>query len=135
MGDDAQRGRKWEEAAGEEYHRSRQVYLPQGIEALTDACIGGSTESQREFLQSLSGEEGRKAQDKQSSKHPPIANSFALGYTYHDVLDADHEGMLLAVIHFLTLLIYIMLQISLLAFPYTSSRTLRPPSPPYFNPS
>jgi dynein light intermediate chain 1 len=67
---------------------------------LTDACIGGSTESQREFLQSLSGEEGRKSQDKQGSKQAPIANSFALGYTYHDVLDADHEGRPVAVISF-----------------------------------
>jgi hypothetical protein len=100
VGDDAQGGRKRQEAAGEEYHRSRQVYLPQGIEALTDACIGGSTESQREFLQSLSGEEGRKAQDKQGSKQAPIANSFALGYTYHDVLDADHEGTLMTVVPF-----------------------------------
>ena len=95
---DARRGCEREEAAGEEYHRPRQVYLPQMIEALTDACAGGSTESQREFLEALSGEDGRKAQDRQSSKQPPIANSFALGYTYHDVLDADHEGTLLGII-------------------------------------
>lgn len=38
-------------------------------------------------------DETRKSQDRQSSKQPPIANNFALGYTYHDVLDADHEGM------------------------------------------
>lgn len=34
----------------------------------------------------------KKAHDRHSSKQPPIANNFALGYTYHDVLDADHEG-------------------------------------------
>lgn len=56
--------------------------------------LGGSTESQREFLEALSGEDARKAQDRQSSKQPPIANSFALGYTYLDVLDADHEDIL-----------------------------------------
>lgn len=39
-------------------------------------------------------DETKKSQDRQSSKQPPIANNFALGYTYHDVLDADHEGML-----------------------------------------
>ena len=36
---------------------------------------------------------------------PPIANSFALGYTYYDVLDADQEGSLspfVPVIPFLT---------------------------------
>ncbi|PSS28024.1 hypothetical protein M430DRAFT_113376 [Amorphotheca resinae ATCC 22711] len=56
--------------------------------------LGGSAESQREFLEALSGEDARKPQDRQSSKHPPIANNFALGYTYHDVLDADHEDIL-----------------------------------------
>lgn len=64
------------------------------MQASTDACIGGSTESQREFLEALSSEDARKGQDRQSSKQPPIANSFALGYTYHDVLDADQEGTL-----------------------------------------
>lgn len=58
----------------------------------TDADAGGSTESQREFLEALSTEDTRR-QDRQSRKQPPIANNFALGYTYHDVLDADHEGM------------------------------------------
>lgn len=51
-------------------------------------------DSQREFLETLvEGDDARKASDRQSSKQPPIANNFALGYTYHDVLDADHEGM------------------------------------------
>jgi dynein light intermediate chain 1 len=36
--------------------------------------------------------ESRKPQDRHGSKQPPVANNFALGYTYHDVLDADHEG-------------------------------------------
>lgn len=55
--------------------------------------LGGSTESQREFLEALSTEDTRR-QDRQSRKQPPIANNFALGYTYHDVLDADHEDIL-----------------------------------------
>lgn len=48
---------------------------------------------QREFLEALSVDDSRKTQERQSSKTPPVANNFALGYTYHDVLDADHEGM------------------------------------------
>ncbi|KAH9214011.1 dynein light intermediate chain-domain-containing protein [Leptodontidium sp. 2 PMI_412] len=56
--------------------------------------LGGSTESQREFLEALSTDNSRRTQDRQSSKQPPIANNFALGYTYHDVLDADHEDIL-----------------------------------------
>lgn len=55
---------------------------------------GGSTDSQREFLETLSADDTRKTSDRQSSKQPTIANNFALGYTYHDVLDADHEGMI-----------------------------------------
>ncbi|CZR63838.1 related to dynein light intermediate chain 2 [Phialocephala subalpina] len=56
--------------------------------------LGGTPESQREFLESLSTDESRRAGDRQNSKQPPIANNFALGYTYHDVLDADHEDIL-----------------------------------------
>lgn len=32
---------------------------------------------------------------RKADKRPPVANAFALGYTYLDVLDADHEGTLL----------------------------------------
>lgn len=55
--------------------------------------LGGTTESQREFLEGLSAEDSKRNQDRQR-KQPPIANNFALGYTYHDVLDADHEDIL-----------------------------------------
>ncbi|KAH0544619.1 hypothetical protein FGG08_001269 [Glutinoglossum americanum] len=57
--------------------------------------LGGTTDSQKEFLDSLSNDSptARKTLDRHSGKPPPIANQFALGYTYHDVLDADHEGM------------------------------------------
>lgn len=33
----------------------------------------------------------KRPQDR-NRKKPPIANEFALGYTYQDVLDADQEG-------------------------------------------
>lgn len=56
--------------------------------------LGGTAESQKEFLEALSTEDSRRSGERHASKLPPIANSFALGYTYHDVLDADHEGMI-----------------------------------------
>jgi dynein light intermediate chain 1 len=55
--------------------------------------LGGSPESQREFLESISTESTSSRRDRQARK-PPIANQFALGYTYQDVLDADHEDIL-----------------------------------------
>ncbi|KAI1819305.1 dynein light intermediate chain-domain-containing protein [Xylaria intraflava] len=54
--------------------------------------LGGSVDSQREFLEALSNNGQRKI-DRQND-FPPIANSFALGYTYYDVLDADQEDIL-----------------------------------------
>jgi dynein light intermediate chain 1 len=55
---------------------------------------GGSSDTQKEFLEALSSETiVKKAQDRQGSRQPPLANNFALGYTYYDVLDADHEGL------------------------------------------
>ncbi|KAL2754058.1 hypothetical protein ACRALDRAFT_1049578 [Sodiomyces alcalophilus JCM 7366] len=56
--------------------------------------LGGSSESQRDFLESLSNGSEKRSLDRQSSRPPPVANSFALGYTYYDVLDADHEDIL-----------------------------------------
>jgi dynein light intermediate chain 1 len=59
----------------------------------TNLGIGGTSESQKELLESLSaGETPRQSRDRHGSKQPPVANNYALGYTYHDVLDADHEG-------------------------------------------
>ena len=52
---------------------------------------GGTVDSQRDFLESLSNNELRRNLDRQN-KIPPVANQFALGYTYYDLLDADHEG-------------------------------------------
>lgn len=55
--------------------------------------IGGSSDSQKEFLEALSSEPSTKrSQGRHGNRKPPVANDFALGYTYHDVLDADHEG-------------------------------------------
>ncbi|KAI0403888.1 dynein light intermediate chain-domain-containing protein [Xylaria palmicola] len=55
--------------------------------------LGGSVDSQREFLEALSSDGQRRNMERQSNL-PPIANSFALGYTYYDVLDADQEDTL-----------------------------------------
>lgn len=57
------------------------------------SVLGGTVESQREFIDSLSNNELRKNFDR-GNKIPPVANQFALGYTYYDLLDADHEGTL-----------------------------------------
>ncbi|KAK4237881.1 dynein light intermediate chain-domain-containing protein [Achaetomium macrosporum] len=56
--------------------------------------LGGTVDSQREFFESLSNNELRRSLDRNASRMPPVANSFALGYTYYDVLDADQEDTL-----------------------------------------
>lgn len=55
---------------------------------------GGTTESQREFLDVLADENAqtRRGWERPQHKRPPVANRFALGYTYQDILDADHDG-------------------------------------------
>lgn len=58
-----------------------------------DCLLGGTVESQREFIESLSNNDLRRNFDR-GNKIPPVANQFALGYTYYDLLDADHEGRL-----------------------------------------
>lgn len=55
--------------------------------------LGGTTETQREFLESVSTESSNRRPPDRGRK-PPIANQFALGYTYQDVLDTDHEDTL-----------------------------------------
>ena len=40
----------------------------------------------------MGSESARRPVDRAREK-PPIANDFALGYTYQDVLDTDQEGM------------------------------------------
>ena len=58
--------------------------------------LGGTSDSQREFLETLSLDpsDPRLPNERKRTNVPPIANQFALGYTYQDVLDADHEGMI-----------------------------------------
>ena len=55
---------------------------------------GGTPESQREFLDTLSADasDPNLSNDRRKGRVPPVANQFALGYTYQDVLDADQEG-------------------------------------------
>ncbi|KAM7184627.1 Dynein light intermediate chain (DLIC) domain containing protein [Rhypophila sp. PSN 637] len=56
--------------------------------------LGGTVDSQREFFESLASSELKRTFDRNGYKIPPVANSFALGYTYYDVLDADQEDTL-----------------------------------------
>ncbi|KAF2454170.1 dynein light intermediate chain-domain-containing protein [Lineolata rhizophorae] len=57
--------------------------------------LGGTPESQREFLDTLgTTRRGQQAPTADRNRKPPIANQFALGYTYQDVMDADHEDVL-----------------------------------------
>ncbi|KAH1616033.1 hypothetical protein KXX31_002105 [Aspergillus fumigatus] len=55
--------------------------------------LGGTPESQREFIETLSVDTSDPTliSEKRRGRSPPVANQFALGYTYHDVLDADQE--------------------------------------------
>ncbi|KAF2398143.1 dynein family protein [Trichodelitschia bisporula] len=53
--------------------------------------LGGSPSTQHDFLESLSTDTSPR---RDRTRKPPIANQFALGYTYQDVLDADHEDTL-----------------------------------------
>ncbi|MCJ1423266.1 hypothetical protein MMC29_001148 [Sticta canariensis] len=55
--------------------------------------LGGNSEIQKEFLDILTPESPKRPQERHRKK-PPIANEFALGYTYQDVLDTDHEDLL-----------------------------------------
>ncbi|CBF77044.1 protein nudN [Aspergillus nidulans FGSC A4] len=60
--------------------------------------LGGTPESQREFLEAYSADtlDSSLSNEKRKGKGkvPPVANQFALGYTYLDVLDADQEDTL-----------------------------------------
>ncbi|KAI4136584.1 MAG: hypothetical protein L6R39_007718 [Caloplaca ligustica] len=55
--------------------------------------LGGNAEHQRDFLETLDSDTSRRPQDRRRKK-PPVANEFALGYTYQDVLDADQDDIL-----------------------------------------
>lgn len=53
--------------------------------------IGGTPDTQKELLETLAADAPIRPQDRHKRK-PVIANEFALGYTYQDVLDSDQEG-------------------------------------------
>ena len=57
--------------------------------------LGGTPDQQREFLETLdpSSSSAQYNRDRRKDK-PPISNRYALGYTYQDVFDVDHEDIL-----------------------------------------
>jgi len=58
--------------------------------------LGGTQESQREFVESLAQDAPPRYRqnDRLRSRKAPLANRFALGYTYQNIHDVDHEGTL-----------------------------------------
>ncbi|KIV91369.1 hypothetical protein PV10_05914 [Exophiala mesophila] len=64
--------------------------------------LGGTPDQQREFLEQLNPQSLRtrflntndRRRQQQQSRSSPVSNRYALGYTYHDVLDADQEDIL-----------------------------------------
>ncbi|KAK7894150.1 hypothetical protein LTR67_006853 [Exophiala xenobiotica] len=60
--------------------------------------LGGTSDQQREFLEQLNPPNLRpRYANNDRRRQPrtvPISNRYALGYTYHDVLDADQEDVL-----------------------------------------
>lgn len=58
--------------------------------------LGSTPNKQREFLEQLNPEtsQSRYRNERRKTKTAPVSNRYALGYTYHDVLDADQEDVL-----------------------------------------
>ncbi|KAL8791793.1 MAG: hypothetical protein Q9195_005602 [Heterodermia aff. obscurata] len=56
--------------------------------------LGGTPSTQKDFIETLAAENNPKKSQHRYKRKPPIANEFALGYTYQDVLDTDHEDLL-----------------------------------------
>jgi len=67
------------------------------VRTLTDVETGGSIEAQSQFIDSITPkplpQNVRRPYERQQRKKPNVANRFALGYTYQDVLDVDQEGL------------------------------------------
>ncbi len=82
---------QWEETARKEHNRARLDNSDTRKYLHTERNIGGNPETQKEFLETLESDTSKRPQERHGKK-PPIANRFALGYTYKDVLDTDHEG-------------------------------------------
>ncbi|KAI4720353.1 hypothetical protein E4T48_03402 [Aureobasidium sp. EXF-10727] len=59
--------------------------------------LGGSVDSQRDFVDSLAQQQQQKTsrlrKPDQKNAAPVLATRFGLGYTYHNVLDSDHDDM------------------------------------------
>ena len=72
----------------------RGSLFPTALERSAYPPVGGTVDSQRDFIDALSNNEIRRGLDRQGTKIAPVANHFALGYSYYDVLDADQEGKL-----------------------------------------
>ncbi|RVD82428.1 uncharacterized protein DFL_006855 [Arthrobotrys flagrans] len=53
--------------------------------------LGGGADEQKEFVDALGG---YTSDSRKQGRRPPVANEFALGYTYLDVLDAEQEDVL-----------------------------------------
>ncbi len=60
--------------------------------------LGGTPETQKDFLDSIRTDPEKRRRPPDRGRKPPIANQFALGYTYQDVLDTDQEGMDIALV-------------------------------------
>ena len=58
--------------------------------------LGGTSDQQNEFLQSIKREpvQSRYQYRHQKPREVPVSNRYALGYTYQDVLDEDGEDVL-----------------------------------------
>jgi dynein light intermediate chain 1 len=59
--------------------------------------LGGSIDSQRDFVDSLAQQQQQKTtrlrKPDQKNAAPVLATRFGLGYTYHNLLDTDHDDM------------------------------------------
>ena len=55
--------------------------------------LGASAATQRDFLELLQSKSPKLGSHRQRQQ-PPIANDFALGYTYQEILDTDQEDVL-----------------------------------------
>ena len=84
---------------------------------------------QKEFLETLNSDAPKRQQDRHR-KHAHVANAFALGYTYQDVLDTDHEGIKFHPRPWFTE-IDVLLQIYSPDSPSTFSLIRHPPLPPF----
>lgn len=59
--------------------------------------LGGSPEQQRDFLEQLNPPQDTtrlRYNQPRKTRSIPISNKYAMGFTYHDVLDADQEDVL-----------------------------------------